>query len=198
MVRPAAALAGGRAGAALERLPAELRHRVEEALAARLEAEQADRLVEAVQGAVGLLDPAVDPGEALAANPKASACWRRLPAEVRGRFEEKVLAGMHEQRVAGAAEEAAQALRRDRAVELLRGAIARRDGAGVQQVLAAVGEEEGARVWPRAAAGLDLKPGDLEYPPPPPEGMAPGAPPFDLEGYLDAEADPAGALPARG
>ena len=147
---------------------------------------------------MGPLDPAVDPGEALAANPKASALLAGVPAGARGRFEEKLLAGMHEQRVAGAAEEAARALRRDRAVELLRGAIARRDGTSVQQVLAAVGEDEGARVWPRAAAGLGIEPGDLEYPPPAPGGTAGSAPLLDLGGYLDAEADLAGALPGGG
>ena len=195
---PQAALTGGRAGAALERLPAEWRARVQEALAGRLEAEQTERLVEAVGRAVGALDPAVDPGEALAANPRASALLAGVPAGARGRFEEKLLAGMHEQRVAGAAEEAARALRRDRAVELLRGAIARRDGTSVQQVLAAVGKDEGARVWPRAAAGLRLESGDLEYPPPAPGGTAGSAPPLDLGGYLDAEADLAGALPGGG
>jgi hypothetical protein len=195
---PQAALTGGRAGAALERLPAEWRARVQEALAGRLEAEQTDRLVEAVGREMGPLDPAVDPGEALAANPKASALLAGVPTGARGRFEEKLLAGMHEQRVAGAAEEAARALRRDRAVELLRGAIARRDGTSVQQVLAAVGEDEGARVWPRAAAGLGIEPGDLEYPPPAPGGTAGSAPLLDLGGYLDAEADLAGALPGGG
>jgi hypothetical protein len=110
---------------------------------------------------------------------------------VRSRLEEKVLAGLQEQQAAGAAEEAARALRRDHAVEVVRQAIVRRDGGTVQQALAALGDEDRAQVWPRAAAGLDLKPGDLEYPPPAAEGMA--APPaFDLDAYLDA--DPAAAL----
>jgi hypothetical protein len=194
---PQAALTGGRAGAALDRLPAEWRSRVQEALTGRLEAEQTDRLVEAVRQAVGTPGAAVDPTEALRANPKASGLLARLPAEVRSRLEEKVLAGVHEQRVAGAAEEVARALHRDRAVGLLRQAIARRDGPSVQQVLGALGKEEAAGVWPRAVAGLEVKAGDLEYPPPAPGGKA-AVPPLDLGGYLDAETDLAGAFPGGG
>jgi tetratricopeptide (TPR) repeat protein len=160
-------------------------------LAARLEAEQTEALAKEAWAAVGPIDPAADAAEAFRSNSKAAGVLGRVPAGVRSRLEEKVLAGLQEQQAAGAAEEAARALHRDHAVEVVRQAIVRRDGGTVQRALAALGEEDRARVWPRAAAGLDLKPGDLEYPPPPAEGTA--APPaFDLEAYLDA--DPAAAL----
>jgi hypothetical protein len=196
-VDPAGALGRGRAAAALDRLPSGLRAQVEEVLAARLEAEQLDRLSAEVQLAVGPLDPAADPGEALRSNPKAAEVLGRVPAGVRPRLEETLVVGWQEQQVAGATDEALQALRRDRAVDLVHRAITRRDGGTVQRVLAAVGEEEGARVWSRAAAGLDLKPGDLDYPPPAPAGSAP-APALDLDGYLDAETGLADALPGGG
>ncbi len=196
-VDPQSALSGGRAGAALGRLPAGLREQVAETLTARLEADQADRLVAEVHRVVGALDPSADAAEVLRSHPRASGLLGRLPAEVRSRFEEKVLAGLQEQQVAQASEQAALALRRDHAVDLVRQAIARRDGGTVQRVLAAAGEEGPAQVWPRAVAGLDLKPGDLEYPPPGPGGGA--APtPLDLDTYLDAGGGAAGALPPGG
>jgi len=190
-VDPEAALAAGRAREAMEGLPADLRPWVREVLAARLEAEQTEVLLAEVRAAVGPLDPATDAAEVLRTSPGASGVLDRVPAGVRLRLEEKVLAGLQEQQAAGAAEEAARALRRDHAVELVRRAIVRRDGSTVQQAMAALGEEDRARVWPRAAAGLDLKPGDLEYPPPAPAGAAAPSP-FDLDTYLDAE--PAGGL----
>ena len=201
-VDPQVALGGGRAGAALERLPSGLREQVAETLAARLETEQADRLFREVQKAVGTIDPAADAAEVLQSNPKASGVLGRLPAEVRSRFEAKLLAGLQEQQVAGAVEEAAGALRRDYAVDLLRRAIERRDGGTVQKVLAAAGEEGPTRLWPRAVAGLEPQAGALEYPPPGPEGSA-ALPPYDLDAYdLDATWTPgdtaAGALPAGG
>lgn len=185
-VDPHTALAGGRARAALENLPAGLRPRVQEVLAARLEAEKTEALLAEVRAAVGPLDPAADAVEVLRTNPKASGVLDRLPAGVRLRLEEKVLAGLQEQQAAGAAEEAARALRRDHAVEVVRRAISGGDGSTVQRALAALDEGDRARVWPRATAGLDLKPGDLDYPPPAPTGAA--APPaFDLEAYLDTD-----------
>ncbi len=174
-VDPQEALAGGRAGAALESLPAGLRSRVQEILAARLEAEQTEALLQEVRAAVGPLDPAADAAEVLRTNPKATGALDRVPAGVRSRLEGKVLAGLQEQQAAGAAEEASRALRRDHAVEVVRQAIVRRDGSTVQRALARWGRRTGARVWPRATAGLDLKPGDLEYPPPAAEGMAAAA-----------------------
>jgi hypothetical protein len=196
-VDPQAALGRGRAGAALGRLPSGLREQVAETLAARLETEQADRLFSEVQKSIGKIDPAADAAEVLRSHPKASGLLERLPAEVRSRFEAKLLAGLQDQQAAGAAEEAAGALRRDYAVGLLRRAIEQRDGGTVQRVLAAAGEEGPTRVWPRAVAGLESQANALEYPPPGPEGTA-ALPPYDLDGYLDAGGGGAGALPAGG
>jgi len=173
-----AVLHRGRAAAALEGLAPGLRHRVEGLLATRLETEQAEFL----RKSLGPLDPAADPAGLVRADAKVGGMLARLPVDSRARVEKRLLAGLDEGRLAGATQEARGALRRDRVVEVLREALARRDGGRVQQVLAAVGDEEAARVWPRAASGLETEAGSLEYPAPegPPEAG------FDLEARLDS------------
>ncbi|MFH1329878.1 MAG: hypothetical protein ABIJ48_04395 [Actinomycetota bacterium] len=165
-------LSGGRAGAALQGLPPGVRDRVQEILTARLDAEQTDRLVEALGQVVGP-EGGADPAAALAADPKASGLLDRLPDDVRSRIEGKLLAVRQEERVQRLVEEAARGVRRGRAVGLLREAIERRDGPAAQRILSALGEGEGGPLWQEAAGGIELRPGDLEYPPPATEGPGP-------------------------
>lgn len=191
---PKALVSGGRAWSALEAVPAGLLPRVREVLEARLDAEQSGRLEAAVRQALGPLGPDADPAAALRANPKAAAVLDRLPAGARERFEIRLLAGLEEQRLAGAVDDAARAAQRDRVIGALREAISRRDGGKVQQVLAAVGEKETGEVWPRGVAGFETEARTLEMPPPAPAGTA--APrPFDLGSYLDG---PTAGVPAGG
>jgi hypothetical protein len=185
---PGLELAGGRAAAALDGLPAPVRTEAEGTLLRRLEAEQTDRFAEAVRAAVGPLAAAADPAQVLASNSKAVGLLDRLPAEVRSRLEEKVLGGIREERLAGVVEKASRALRRDRALEVLRGAIEHRDGPAARSILSAVGEGDAEAVWREASAGMELKAAALEYPPP----GAPAVPPnevLDLASHLDVEGD---------
>lgn len=192
----AGGLGGPRTQAALDGFPPALRSRVEEVMAARLENERVEFLMGSVPGADGVLSAAADPGEALRASPRASALLERLPEDVRRRLEERAVAGLQERRLGALADEAAQALRRDRAVDLVREAIGRGDGPGVQRVLAALGEEDRAGVWARSVTGVEQQAGALQFGPP---GPGAGAVPLpDLDGFADADVDLGGAVPAGG
>jgi hypothetical protein len=103
----AAELSGGRAAAALQRLPADLRAGAREAVLARLEEEQVDRLADMVQGTAHGGGAGADPGAVLASGGKGSGLLEKVPAEVRPRVEAKLLEGIREARLQGAVEAAA-------------------------------------------------------------------------------------------
>ena len=98
---PSLELSRARSAAALEGLPPGLRDAAREAVWARLDAEETDRLAQAVRRSMGPWDPGADPAQALAGDEKAAGLLSRLPEEVRRRVEEKAAAGLREERLAG-------------------------------------------------------------------------------------------------
>lgn len=98
---PSLELGRGRSAAALEGLPPGLRDAAREAVRARLDAEETDRLAQAVRRSMGPWDRGADPAQALAGDEKAAGLLSRLPEEVRRRVEEKAAAGLREERLAG-------------------------------------------------------------------------------------------------
>lgn len=104
---PSLELSRGRAAAALDRLPPDLQITAREAVLARLETEETDRLVDIVRGVIGAPEAGADPAAALAAGEKAAGLLSRLPPEVRERVEGRLLGGLREERLQGAIEAAA-------------------------------------------------------------------------------------------
>ena len=98
---PSVELSRGRSAAALEGLPPGLRDAARQAVSARLDAEETDRLAEAVRRSMSPWDQRADPAQALAGDEKAAGLLSRLPEDVRRRVEEKVADGLREQRLAG-------------------------------------------------------------------------------------------------
>jgi hypothetical protein len=104
---PALDLGRGRAAAVLEALPPDLRAAARQAVNARLEQEQTDRLVEVLRRSLARRGTETDPAGGLAADDRASALLSRLPPGVREHVVGKVIGGLRAERVRGAVEAAA-------------------------------------------------------------------------------------------
>ena len=116
----------------------------------------------------------------------------RLPAEVRSRLEEKVLAGLQEQQVAGPPRRRPGPCAATTPWTWCAGPSSAATAARCSRCWPRAGRRGRARVWPRAVAGLDLQAGRPGVPAPGARRGAPLRRPSIWTAYLDAGGGAAG------